>query len=122
MRRAASLLTLSVACVAICDASPTVAASPAANAVPARSATPIPQTFSIANDALEVRVDARSASLAGVRWKHAGSMREFPLIPAEVLRLVIPVGTWDGHELTGREASSFTVRRRTADSITLGAT
>ena len=121
MRRAASLLTLSVACVAICDASPTVAASPAANAVPARSATPIPQTFSIANDALEVRVDARSASLAGVRWQHAGAMREFPLIPAEMLRLVIPVGTWDGHEVSGREASNFTVRRRNPDSITLGA-
>jgi hypothetical protein len=122
MRLAASALTLSVACVALCSTLPAVAAPAAVGSGPDPSVSAGEKTFSIANDALEIRVDARSASLAGVRWKHAGSMREFPLVRAETLRFGIPVGTWDGHEVAGREASGFGVRRRTADSITLGAT
>src|SRR5690349_18716039 len=79
--------------------------------------------LTLENDALAVTIDPRTASIATVVRKRAdGGPQSVPIVTSDFVGLRIPVGTWDGHTVSSRQAAGFKVGNRTANALTLAAT
>jgi hypothetical protein len=74
------------------------------------------------NDLIAVTLQHRSAAITSVSWKTAQTAFKNPADTAEVVRLRIPIGDWDGHDALGSQSEGFRVRDRSKDTITLETT
>jgi len=75
--------------------------------------------WKLENDHLLVRISTSTGGVANVLCKADGKTYTNPFAPPESMRLRIPLGPWDGHFVSSREARKVRLAHQTADAIEL---